>query len=206
MVELNKQRVQESSGKIGLRGLVSDTDDQVFCCYLAEDFAYNVKVAFDDVRQRFGKKAMEASKQQNSNSRLEVEMMGAYDRLNQYFRRFFEGAGAERDEDHMPKFVVQPPTIAERAVGWAPQVGQSETILTIQGDYAYSQALMIGIEWSLSVFYMMLFAGVDMESKSPGIAAFVVFFVDLFLVRWFKRRTRLNLAKKAIIDEHFILE
>jgi hypothetical protein len=54
--------------------------------------------------------------------------------------------------------------------------------------------------------YLMLFAGLDMETKSPAIAAFVVYFLDLLFVKFFQRKTRSALANKAILDRHFILD
>jgi hypothetical protein len=184
---------------VGLRGLVPNTEDQVFKVYLSIDFAFGVRQGFQAVAEQFGRKAIASAKQRDARSSLKTELMGAFDPLNRDLRKFFEGS------DTSAKYIVQPSTFAEKLLGFGPQVG-ADSVLTIQGNYSYRTALMIGIKWGLSAMYLMLFAGVEMETESPAIAAFVIFVVDLMLVKFFKRKTRRTLAKKAILDPHFILD
>jgi hypothetical protein len=184
---------------VGLRGLVPNTDDQVFKIYLSVDFAFGVRQGFRAVEEQFGRKAIANAKQKDSRARLETEIMRAFEPLNRDLRKFFEGS------DNSAKYVVQTGKFAEKVLGFAPQV-TTDSILTIQGKYSYRSALMVGIEWGLSAMYLMLFAGVDMETESPAIAAFVVVFLDFLLVRFFQKKTRTALAKKALLDPHFILD
>jgi meckelin len=198
METLNQHMVQESEDRTGLRGLVANTDDQVFRIYLSNDFSYALRRQFAAVREKFSRKAVASAKQQNAASRIEIEAMGAFDSLNRDLRKFFESS------EGAPKFTVEPATLPEKMLGWAPLVVQ-DSVLTPQGDIAWRNALLIGLEWTLSAMCMMLFAGIEMQTESPAIAAFVVFFVDALFVKLFKARTKSNLAKQAILDRHFIL-
>jgi hypothetical protein len=184
---------------VGLRGLVPNTDDQVFRIYLAVDFAFGVRQGFRAVQEQLGRKAVANAKMRDARSHVETEVLRAFEPLNRDLRKFFEGS------DNAAKYVVQKGKLTETVLGFAPQVA-ADSILTIQGNYSYRTALMVGIEWGLSAMYLMLFAGVEMETESPAIAAFVVFCLDVLLVRAFQKKTSAALAKKALLDPHFILD
>ena len=198
MVQLNENLCAESNGMIGKRGLVENTDNQVFKMYLSTDFSYNLGQAFKGVLERFGRRALSSGKAQNSKARMEVEAMGAYDSLNRFLRKFFESS------EGAPKYIVQQSTISENVIGWSPQVNDT-SILTIQGDHSYRRTLLIGFEWTISVTALLLFAGIDMETESPAIAAFVVYFVDMIVCALFRKVCRRTLCKKAVLDSHFII-
>jgi meckelin len=198
MIQLNENICHEAGNMVGLRGLVPNTNDQVFKLYLSVGFAYGIRQGFRAVEEQFSRKAIAQAKQRDSRASPETRLMAAFDPLNRDLRKFFEGS------ESTGKYVVQSASFAEQLLGLAPQVA-NDSVLKIHGSYSYRESLIVGIEWGLSAMYLMLFAGVDMETKSPSIAAFVVFFVDLAIVRIFEYLTGRSLAKKGIIDSHFIL-
>ncbi|OHT02894.1 hypothetical protein TRFO_06949 [Tritrichomonas foetus] len=205
MAKLNENMASESNGDVGLRGLVANTENQVFHVYLKDDFSYMLNEIYSGILQSFTRKAIEKSKSQNAKSRAEVEAMAAFDSLNKYLCRFFDGSSPEEGPDApLHTYTVQASTFAENFLGSGPQIGES-SILTIQGDYSYRESMLIGIEWTLNVMYLLLFAGIEMETKSPSIAAFIVFVVDMLFLSLFRRKSRLNLARKAIIDRHYLV-
>ncbi|KAH0794526.1 meckelin isoform X5 [Histomonas meleagridis] len=198
MSKLHEQLTNEAKDNVGLRGLVQNTNDQVFHIYLSQNFGLSSKAMYEAIRQRYSKKAIAIAKAQNIRSKIEVEAMAAYNGLNQYFRRFFEASESEH------KYIIQKESMMEKILDWGPQVNE-ETILTISGDYSYRKSLMCGIEWTLCAMCLLLFAGIEMETQSPTIAAFMTFIVDQILVRFFRYRAKRNLAEKAILDKKFLI-
>lgn len=198
MPDLIQNMLNESKGNVGLRGLVPETNDQVFRVYLESGFAEVLSSAPELILEKFAKKALMSPQKLNSKTRKEVEEMGVYDYLNKSLCSFFAG------EESPYKYVVQKSTIPEKILGWGPQVGK-DSVLTIQDDYSYRQSIFGGIEWTLNIMYLLLFAGIEMETRSPAIAAFVVFIVDLIFMAAYSRAARINFARKAIIDFHYII-
>ena len=197
MEKLNDNMVQESNGNVGLRGLQASSDKQVFHVYLEDDFSYSLNETYSGILRSFTRKALVKAKAQNIKSRLEVELMAAFDTLNRYLRKFFDG-----NDDH--PYSIQNSTFIENFLGTGPLVGDT-SILTIQGDFSYRESLLIGIEWTLNVMYLLLFAGVEMETKSPSIAAFVVFIFDQLIMYFYSNKAKANLSRKAIIDKRYIV-
>ncbi|KAK8835081.1 Meckelin [Tritrichomonas musculus] len=197
MQTLVENMLQESRGNVGLRGLVPNSSDQVFHVYLENDFADVLRGIPTQIIQGIDRKVLQGSAM-TSKTRKEVEEMSAFNSLNKCLCRFFEA-------EECPKtYVVQNSTLAEKIVGWGPQI-EKDSVLTIQDDFSYRHSLLVGIEYTLNITYLLLFAGIEMETRSPAIAAFIVFIFDKIFMAAYSRKSRINFAKSAIIDFHYIL-
>lgn len=198
MGDLIQNMINESKGNVGLRGLIAGTDDQVFHVYLENGFADVLSSAPELILDKFARKAMLKPQKLNSKTIKEVEELEVYNYLNKSLCSFFAA------EESPYTYSVQKSTIPEKILGWGPQVGK-ESVLTIQNDYSYRQSLFQGVEWTLNIMYLLLFAGIEMETRSPAIAAFIVFIVDLIFMASYSRSARINFARKAILDVHYII-
>lgn len=198
MTKLNENLSKEEAAKVGLRGLIDNTEDQVFRVYLENDFGYALSAAYDDILDSLNRKAIQKAKIQDSKIHNEIKAMEDYNKINRWLIRFFEGSEPKH------KFTVQRPKAAELLIDWGPQVGK-DSILTIHNDISYKDSLLAGIEWTIYFMYSILFSGIEMETESPAIAGFVIFMIDLLFIAFYKKRARNNIAKKSLLDLHYLI-
>lgn len=198
METLVKNMQSESRGHVGLRGLVPETSEQVFHVYLEDEFADVLSSTPELILEKFNKKQKENPQKFNRRGNKKVEELDAYKYLNKSLCIFFAG------EECPFTYTVQRSTIIENILGWGPQT-QKESVLTIQNDYSYRKSLFAGIEWTLNIMYLMLFAGLEMELKSPAIAAFIVYIIDLIFMASYSKAARMNFARKALLDYRYII-
>ncbi|EAX92606.1 hypothetical protein TVAG_178830 [Trichomonas vaginalis G3] len=194
MIALHNQLASEAEGSVGLRGLVSGTTDQVFEIYLTQGFRAAFRQTYDSVQSVVRPRALAGEKNITWAS-VSLEALQSYDHLNQFLQKFIS------DETN---YEVRPAPFSQQALGIAPAV-KDKSVFLVERDISFKNSMLAGIEWTLMIFYVLLFAGIESETNSPPIAAFVTFLVDLIIVKLTRNRGRSNAAKKSLIDNRFIL-
>lgn len=199
MEKMNSNLQSEGSDTVGLRGLAPNSTTQVFRVYLHPNLGNALNQSYQWVLDRTSKRFLSLAKQINAKTKAASDAYGTYDKLNRFVKKFLDSS-----EESRFKYVFQDSTFVENFMGWGPQL-QEDSIFTNQRDDSYKSVLMDGIQWNLCLLDMLLYAGVDMHTESPAIAAFVVFIVDLCFVKLYQFLSRKNITRKAVVDPRFIL-
>lgn len=194
MMALHDQLSQEQEGNIGLRGLVPGTTDQVFEIYLTQSFRAAFRQTYDSVQSVVRPRALAGEKNITWAS-VSLEALQSYDHLNAFLQKFINDEG---------QYEVKPAPFSQVFLGIAPAV-QEKSVFLIEKDIMFKNSMLAGIEWTLMIFYVLLFCGIETQTNSPPIAAFVTFLVDLFIVKVTQTRGKSNIAKKSLIDNRFII-
>lgn len=194
MEKLHANLATETDGKIGLRGLVPNTDNQVFEVYLQKVFRDKFKETYESVQSSV-KPRMLANEKVFTSASVSQEALASFDRLNTFLKNFINDQNA---------YDVSPAPFSQKFLGIAPQVNEKSMFL-IEDDISFKQSMFAGIEWTVMLFLLLLFVGIETETSSPPIAAFVTFFADAILKSIFVKAGRSNIAKKSLIDNRFIM-
>jgi len=198
MEKLNENLAAESTANSGLRGLLPNTHDQVFEIYLAPIFRNTFKQTFEMIQNKVRPKQIIGDKNFTLSS-VSQEALSSFTHFNKFLCTFFDSSTPEN-----PYSVRQAP-FSQKYLGMAPALDNDTSLFLSEDDTEYKNGLLAGIEWTLALFYILLFTVIDVSTQSPAAAAFVVFIVDLILVKLGQKIGRANLAKKSLLDNRFIL-
>ncbi|KAK8844985.1 Meckelin [Tritrichomonas musculus] len=192
MKKLAQALVDEEEGLVGLRGIESNSPDQVFEVYFSNEFSLQISQMHEALvnqhrHVRFRLTANEIS----------MDSLSLYSDINNFLKMFIEGTGDL-------KFSIQDPDLLQKITKIPPRI-MTETIMNKIKEILYKRSLFAGVEWGLMISYLLIFCTIDMFLKSPAIAGFVVFCVDFLITNLYERLFRVNLAKTSLLDSRFLL-
>ena len=193
MPKLNQNLTKEALGVAGTRGLLTDDKKQIYEVFYEHDFRQKFMQVYYSVQAQTG-----GSLFKQTAATIPQACIGAYADLNKMLTRFFDLSQSEYRADVQ----VEVP-FSQSVLGISPSTDEA-SVLAPAGDRDFHTVMLYGIQWSLYVFYVILFCGIDMHIHNPAIAAFVVYIVDLIVVLIFKIRSKANLARKSLLDNRFL--
>ena len=194
MEKLHQNLATEADNTIGLRGLVPNTNDQVFEIYLHQAFRNKFKETYNNVMNSVKPRRL-ANEKVFSSASVSLEALQSFDRLNKFLQQFI---------DNVNEYEIRPAPFTQQYLGIAPTV-TDKSIFLIEQDNSFKNTMLAGIEWTVMLFLLLLFVGVETETKSPPIAAFVTIIVDILITAFVRTMGRSNIAKKSLIDNRFII-
>ena len=193
MQKLNQNLTKEALGVSGGRGLMTDDKKQVFEVFYEHDFRQKFMQVYYSVQAQMG-----GSLFKQTAATIPQACIGAYADLNKMLTRFFDLSQSEYRAD-----VQSEVPFSQSILGISPSTEEA-SIITPTGDREFRKTMLYGIQWSLYIFYVIMFCGIDMHLHNPAIAAFVVYIVDLIVVLIFRIRAKANLARKSLLDNRFL--
>ena len=191
---------QETSNRIGFRGLGDNSVDQVFSIYLNDPLRSGFGEAYDLALYNYTKKAVKEGMRKTGDTCVKAAY-AAYDNLNNFWRLFLDQAG-----ENVPKLIIQNSSILERLLGIPPAMNNDTNVFTIRKLESYFRIFLTGIEWILMMTDLTLFHALEIATESPAIAAFIVFVFDSLYTRLYSKWGKNNVAKKSLLDIHFLMK
>ena len=191
MSKLNENLEYEANGLVGDRGLLPNTKEQVFEVFLSQKFRTEFKNFMNQMQTTVPGVSITANAIQASSVKAASDM-------NEFLKKFFDGSRSDN------KFQVQPMSFIHQILRYTPSPTE-DSILTIEDESSFKNLLLSGVEWRLAAFYIIMFVAIEMETHSPGIAAFCVFIVDVIFIFAFNFLSKRNLALKSLLDKRFLL-
>lgn len=180
------------------RGLEGE-DKVVYQIFLTKEFRDSFTEKYGEVQTRVVQTKKQADKNiETVTGLVSKEALGFFYPLNKFLATF------AKNEDQLHPRVNEDPSILHRLINFPPHVS-NQNIFLRQNDSAFKSCLLYGIEFTLFVFYLLLYAGLEIATKSTVIPSLVVYCVDVLVQIFFKSRARINLAKKALLDDRFII-
>lgn len=193
MKRLSQNLYDEGDGLVGLRGLLPNTAEQVFECFFTTAFTgeYRSMIQAIDANRQF-------NFTQNKAANIDANTLASYNQVNSFLKGFFDGS----NKSH--RFTVKPPSVFQLVFGKPDQMTEESLFVHIS-DSAYRTVLLSGIEWTIYLLYLTAFAALDMQTNEPCIAAFLVYCLDIIIVKGFSFFGNRILGKKSLIDGRFLL-
>ena len=130
-----------------------------------------------------------------SSASVSLEALQSFDRLNKFLQKFI---------DNVAEYEIRPAPFTQQYLGIAPTVTE-KSIFLIENDNSFKNVMLAGIEWTVMLFLLLLFVGIETETESPPIAAFTTILFDFIITAFMKVMGRSNIAKKSLIDNRFII-
>jgi len=193
MLHLNQNLELEASGLVGSRGLLPNTNEQVFEVFFAAPLRNAIKQLYAN---------MQAIGPNDSGpltaSRIPPQSVKAAADLNLFLREFFDQSSKEHP------YVVQTPSFLHQVIGLTPPV-LTDSIFAVQEETFFKDSLFYGIEWRIMLFYAILFIVIDFETLSPALSAFYVQVIDILVVKLLKSSSKSNISRKSLLDKRFLL-
>eukprot|EP00038_Savillea_parva_P006268 m.162593 g.162593 ORF g.162593 m.162593 type:complete len:955 (-) comp12215_c0_seq1:449-3313(-) len=192
LIKMTQQLEEESEDLGRRRGLVENSDDQVFEIHIQESVRREYNTLLDDVRQ--------ATRQGGRGTSWKVDpgSIDQYSKLNKFFKAYLTHAYNDKD------WIVREKGNLERWVSMTPAV--DETAIFFPDQYGgMSEVFFLGQEGAIFIFEFLVFALVDWYAHNfVGAATATV--VCTTVIHW----TRLslgkdNLAKKTLVNKCFLI-
>lgn len=199
-IELDKMRQNfelENNDLVPKRGLINDTTNQVFEVFFAAGFRNQLNELYNSQLASIGSPSVLGCSKHIDGDNPSI----AYE-INKDIGEFLKKFLSQRIKEH--RFVVQNESILQQLINFSPTVIE-ETVFSIVGDSRYKKALLAGIEWRIQMFYLAICNVIGLYSDSPCIPVFVIFCIDVVLIKICNLLGRANLAKKALLDDRFFL-
>ena len=193
MQKMNQNLAKEALGVAGTRGLTAEDRCQTFEVFYEHEFRQRfMQVYYTSMASTGGSFFKQTA------ATIPQATIGAYADLNKMLTRFFDLSQSEYRLD-----VQRETPFTQSVLGISPSTSDT-SIMAPTKEREFRKTMMYGIQWSLYIFYILLFCCIDMHIKKPAIAAFVVYILDLIIVQFFKLRAKANIARKSLLDNRFL--
>ena len=123
----------------------------------------------------------------------------AYNRLNRFLTSFIEHSSTEH------AYLVKDKLMLERILDMELQAPLDKGIFFNDDSKSFTTALLYGVEWSLLLFDLLLFAVIDMAATNYILAAVITYFGDVLIVAVRDTLGKKNLARKTLVHERFLI-
>ena len=123
----------------------------------------------------------------------------AYSTLNKFLASFVEHSSAEFD------YTVKDKLLLERILDMELTSPLEKGFFYKDDTKSFTSALLYGVEWSLLLFDMFMFAVVDMAATSYVLAALLTYFMDVLILTARDTLGKKNVARKTLVHERFLI-
>ena len=169
------------------------SDDVLFELYLAPHFRESFAKLYKDILAFIVTTKNTTAADPDS---IIPEAMVNFTRMNSFLRKFFGAPTNNRDFDAYKE------PLASSLFRMPPRIDQ-KSVFYAEKKRKFSRSLLAGMEWTLSLFEMLLFIGVDYELESATKAGFVTFFADFFIIYIIKLIGKRTIGKNSLIEKRF---
>lgn len=196
MSQLQKQLKDEKNNLVPIRGLSQNAEHQVFEAYFAPIFRQAFFDLYNSMLAQTWSPSVVGCKPHLAGD-IPKAAYAAYKEINTFLTKFFD-----KESDY--KYMIQQESCLQRSLGLMPTVIE-DSILTVVKDDSFKNSLLAGIQGRLQFFYLVVFLCVQSLTKQPCISAFVVYLIDVIVVRMYNTFGRANLSRKSLLDDRFFL-
>eukprot|EP00039_Didymoeca_costata_P004639 m.75010 g.75010 ORF g.75010 m.75010 type:complete len:1006 (+) comp12487_c0_seq3:1381-4398(+) len=190
MAEMRRRLNNEASGQTGRRGLVPESDDQVFEIHVP----WTLRDRWDDMLlvNVNSQGAARATQQADQTSK-------SYDSLNQFFMAFLSHNFVEdldwtlKESKFLESLLGLIPIVNDRAVFYTDRVRK------------YSDTLLWGHQGTFLLAVFFIFAIIDWFSQNWGLSVFVAYAIYRALVAYKGKLSTDNICRKSLIDKAFLI-
>lgn len=201
MATLRRHLRREEEDMVGHRGLVPASDHQTFQIHIPQKLRVIYKSFFNKITGHRGVSRILLKKQLKGGSGGSSGdgLMLTYVTINRFLAAFIEHALKDLDYEVKDKLFVEALFDVEL------YNTQEKGIFFNDNGHSFDNVLYYGNELTLFTFDLILFSFIEIMSQNSLLAAILTLLVDEGLARIRKFWCRKNLAKKALIDEYFLL-
>lgn len=123
----------------------------------------------------------------------------AYSTMNKFLTSFIEHSSTEFD------YVVKDKLLLESVLDMELQPPFEKGFFYKDDTKSFTRTLFYGVEWSLLLFDLLLFAVVDMAATDYVLAAIITYLADLIIITARDTLGKKNLARKTLVHERFLI-
>jgi hypothetical protein len=207
IVDIAHNLSKEATDLLPKRGF-QNTNNILFEVYMTPEFKNVYENMFSNIQEKVlnSKKRQSLTKRFNHHQNQshgmpsfdEDHVLNAYKGMNKFFCLWLE----KNIKDH--PFSIEERTFVKNIFGTTPPI-KDATVFIEKSSSAFNNVIYEGIEWSLLIFYSLLFNFVDMFFDDCITAAIVVTVVDVLLLAIRKHFGELNISRTSLIDWKFLI-
>lgn len=119
--------------------------------------------------------------------------------MNKFLTSFIEHSSTDFD------YMVKDKLLLENILDMELQAPMETAFFYKDDTKSFTSALLYGVEWSLLLFDILLFAVVDMAASDYILAAVVTYFVEIIISTARDSLGKKNLARKTLVHERFLI-
>ncbi|KNC46586.1 meckelin [Thecamonas trahens ATCC 50062] len=232
MQEMNKNLREEMEGMAPPRGLGENSECQTFEIFVTHPFRDAFDECYGDVTNNFslipcaksapssrqgsrrqarmvaggGSRLGEAAAAPSSAARVSgpsAATLAAYARVNTFLTQFIDRHGASPGADEGYRIESRP--ALSQLLHIPPDMGHGACVLNPAGITKFTNVTFYGLEFSLLLLNIMVYAITDVIFNNAFISALVTWLVEAglgVLRRWMGAK---NLTQKTLVDERFLI-
>jgi len=195
------------SHNLSKRGF-QNTNNILFELYLTPEF----KNVYENMYSNLQEKVLNSRKKQSLTKKFnhhqgqshgmptfdDDNVLNAYKGMNKFFCLWLE----KNIKDH--PFSIEERTFVKNILRTSPGI-KDTTVFIEKSSATFSNVIFEGIEWSILIFYSLLFNFVDMFFDDCVTAAIIVTAVDVILVALRRHFGEFNVSSTSLIDWKFLI-
>ncbi|KAL1129664.1 hypothetical protein AAG570_012609 [Ranatra chinensis] len=201
MGTLRNQLYREAEDLVGHRGLVSGTDHQTFQLLIPSRLRCVYTSLLSEVCEFLGNLPQTIWRKPTGKSGVQHidHIMNSYISLNRFLAGFIEHALKDLD------YEVKDKTVFESLLDIECYDFKNSGVLYYDNGHSFDNVLYHGNEATLFFFDVILFSFLEIMTHNFILAAVITGFCSEFISCVRRIAGRKNLAKKTLIDEHFLI-
>lgn len=185
---MRKALQDEESNNTSQRGLAPQSDEQLFEVYLPAA-----------VRDKWDSVLLSEITEGQTGETDTAATSKAYHEINEYLKGYLSHSFS-----HDINYRIQEKTILQRLMMASPEV-TNEGVFYIDNSNYFTEILFLGNEGSLFIFEALIFMTIDWYATDWILSTVVVFFVSMIIARIRDHYGRVNLARKTLVNECFLI-
>ncbi|BET01109.1 Meckelin (Transmembrane protein 67) [Nesidiocoris tenuis] len=201
MATLRRHLRREEEDMVAHRGLVPASDHQTFQIHIPQKLRVIYKSFFNKIAGHRGVSRLLNKKQLKGGSGggSGDSVMLTYVTINRFLAAFIEHALKDLDYEVKDKLFIEALLDIELFST------QEKGVFFNDNGHSFDNVLYYGNELTLFTFDIILFSFIEILSQNSLLAAILTLLFDEGIARIRKFFSRKNLARKALIDEYFLL-
>ncbi|XP_065896707.1 meckelin-like isoform X2 [Dysidea avara] len=204
MKEMSRNLRNEAEGLCSGRGLLAESEEQLFSVALTAKFQEEYDRILAPIRAQraegAGVRGVQGQQISRSSGGVSEESVKAYKDMNTFLASFIDHSLAGVD------WVVKDKLLLETVLGLELYDPVDRCLLyTDKGSFSFTSIIFYGNEWSLLLFDILLFAIVDLVGQNYVLAAIVTYIIGWGIRYMRDYLGKRNLGRKTLVDDRFLI-
>eukprot|EP00833_Pecoramyces_ruminatium_P008275 jgi/Orpsp1_1/1182307/evm.model.c7180000080766.1 len=207
IIDIAHNLSKEATDLLPKRGF-QNTNNILFEIYMTPEFKNVYENMFSNLQEKINNSMKKQSLTKKFNhhqnqshgmpSFEDDNVLNAYKGMNKFFCLWLE----KNIKDH--PFSIEERTFVKNIFGTTPPI-KDATVFIENSSSTFANVIFEGIEWSLLIFYSLLFNFVDMFFDDCITAAIVVTVVDVVILALRRHFGEFNISRTSLIDWKFLI-
>jgi len=202
--EMAEDLKREEDNLCGTRGLVANTEQQTFQILVQS----GLRAQYDKVIKPITTPAQGATGavrgqaqggKQSNLTEIQEKSMSAYGMLNKFLQNYIDHSLRNLD------YIIKDKVLFENVLNAEFQDPGEHSVFYNDGGKSFGAILFMGNEATLTVFEILFFSLMDLATNNFTLSAVLVYVLMQVVTLLRDSLGKLNLAKKTLVDERFLI-